>query len=404
MPEKLFDVYQGVEPFLFVSYAHADDAVVLADLQQLHQMGCRIWYDQGINPAEEWPRTISQRLIASKLVLLYLSARALASKWVPREIYLAVQKDKELLPVYLEPLQLPDDLEFQIGRVQALHRYALAPEAYFQQLTARLRQDVLRDAPDPRGLSEEQRYAMLLHELALGVEIQKSMLPGEVPSVPGYSFWAMMESARGMGGDLYDFHTLPGDEILVMVADVSGKGIPAAVGMTALAGMITVALEVFAADLTGLVKAINRAFCRRMYASMFATLLAVTLDPRTHRVRVLNAGHPPGLIRRRDGTLAELVPQKQSGAPLGIFPDAVYEVVTAELGPGDAVFITSDGMTEAMNTRHELYGRERLLELLARTESQATMLGEAVLADMKAFTGGALQDDTTVVCFARDPA
>jgi serine phosphatase RsbU (regulator of sigma subunit) len=406
MAGQSLDVYQGAEPFLFVSYAHADDAVVFPDMLRLHQAGCRIWYDKGINPAEEWPRVISQRLIASKLVLVYLSPRSLASKWVPREIRLADHHNKELLPVYLEPLQLPDDLELQIGHVQALHRHTLSPDEYFQQLSGRLRKDIMREVPDLRQKSEEEHRARLLNELAMAAEVQKSMLPETVPSVPGYSFWATMEPAYGTtaGGDLYDFQTLPTGEILVLVADVSGKGIPAAVGMTALAGIITMAQEGVAADLAALIQAVNRAYCRRMNrTNMFATLLAVALDPRTHRLRVVSAGHGPSLIRRRQGTVQELVPQKQGGLPLGILEDSDYETGTAELGPGDAVFISSDGIGESMSPRRELYA-PRLPELLARTEPEAAKLGEAALADVKAFTGGVLQDDTTVVCFSRNLA
>src|SRR5262249_598620 len=159
-------------PFLFASYAHADDAVVFPELLRLHETGYRIWYDEGINPAEEWPRSISQALITSKLVMVYLSPRALASKWVLPQIRPAVRRETDLLPVYLEPVELPDELEFQIGQVQAIHRYALSAEAFFQQLTRRLDK-----IPDISRRVKEDIGERIWRDMKAAAQVQKSMLP-----------------------------------------------------------------------------------------------------------------------------------------------------------------------------------------------------------------------------------
>jgi serine phosphatase RsbU (regulator of sigma subunit) len=399
MSHKALPAYQGVEPFLFVSYAHADDALVLPEVRRLQEAGYRVWYDEGINPAEEWPRSISQALLTSKLVLAYLSPQALASKWVLREIGLAVRKEKELLPIYLEPVELPDDLELQIGHVQALHRYKREPDAYFQHLTQQLER-----IPDIRVGVQEKRGEWIQSQLQAVADVQKSMLPQELPSVPGYSFWAALEPFAGFaGGDLYDFHVLPTGEVLVLVADVTGKGISAAVGMGALTGIITAAVEWDGADLPALVKRINRAFGRRMSEDRIATLLAVALDPKTHRLRAVSAGHGPALIRRQDGPVEDLVPHGQGGPPLSIyFEQTNYQTVTAELKPGDCLVITTDGITEAFSERRDMYGVERLRDLVARTGPDASQLGQTILADAKRFSGRQdLWDDATVVCLSR---
>ncbi len=179
------------------------------------------------------------------------------------KIGLAIRQDKDLLPIYLEPLQLPDELDFQIGHVQAIHRYALSPEALFQQITRRLDK-----IPDISRRPRDDIRERIWHDVQIAALVQKSMLPQALPSIPGYSFWAKMEPfAETVGGDLYDFHALPSGELLVLVSDVVGHGICASLGMAALAGIITIAVDTFGADMAGMTRAINRAYWRRMQRS-----------------------------------------------------------------------------------------------------------------------------------------
>jgi len=242
-------------------------------------------------------------------------------------------------------------------------------------------------------------------EFELAAEVQRSMLPDTVPTASGYSFWAWWQPWSHVGGDIYDFHTLPSGEIIMLVGDVAGKGLAAALGMASLAGMVPLALEQTGADLTRFASALNRSFFRwASRANMFATLLAAALDPVAHQLGVLSAGHGSGLIRRKDGTLEDLYPIEQTGLPLGVSGESSYEAVRFEMNPGDAVVITSDGVMNAVNATGEEYGIPRLKEVLACTEPHAGRLGEAVLAGVNAFTGGRqMEDDVVVVCFAREP-
>jgi sigma-B regulation protein RsbU (phosphoserine phosphatase) len=167
--------------------------------------------------------------------------------------------------------------------------------------------------------------------------------------------------------------------------------------------MITMALESCGADLVGVMQAINRAYCRRLGSmGSFATLLAAVLNPARHRVRAVNAGHAPALIRAQ-GNVRDLVPRQQMGMPLGVYEQVDYEEVATELGVGDAVFVASDAVPDALSPRHELYGLDRLEGMLAAAEASATDVGRAALADLKAFIGtGVMPDDLTAVCFVRD--
>lgn len=236
-------------------------------------------------------------------------------------------------------------------------------------------------------------------DMELAAEAQRSMLPQTLPVVPGYSFWVYWKPAHTVGGDMYGFHTLPTGEILLLVADVAGKGLVAALGMASLVAMVPLALEQAGADLPRFLDVLNRTW---RCDGRFVALVAVALDPVAHRLRVANAFHPTGLICRYDGTLENLCPREEAGTPLGVFEGFTYTSQVFEMLSGDAIVIASDGVTNAVNATAEEYGTSRLTQVLGRTEPQAKSLGEAVLVDVNAFTGElGFQDDVVIVCCSR---
>jgi sigma-B regulation protein RsbU (phosphoserine phosphatase) len=245
--------------------------------------------------------------------------------------------------------------------------------------------------------------AKLGRELELAAKVQRSMLPGAVPEVPEYSFWVSWEPAWPVGGDLYYFSTFPTGEILVLAADVAGKGVGAAMGMAALAGAVPVLLDETGTNLTRLVSRLNKSVFRwASQVDRFVTLIAVVLDPVAHRLRIVDAAFG-GLIRRHDGTLDSLGGLDNAAGALGVVNEFTYRVAESHLGAGDAVVLASDGIINATNANGEVYGPSRLHQVLARTQPDATRLGEVVRASVKDFTGGLRSaDDTTIVCFARD--
>jgi sigma-B regulation protein RsbU (phosphoserine phosphatase) len=243
-------------------------------------------------------------------------------------------------------------------------------------------------------------------ELSLAADVQRSMLPETVPAVTGYSFWVRWEPALPVGGDLYDFQTLSTGEILVVVADVAGMGLAAAMGMASLAGMIPLALERTGPDLIRLVSELNRNITRwAARVDRFVSLVAVALDPAKHRLKVVNAAsHGHAVICRSPGRIDRLCPEGQADLPLGIMDGLSYRELQVELRAGDSVIITSDGITNARNAKGEEFGALRFNEILARTDRSPAKLGEAVLANAKAFADGlGLRDDVVIVCFGRDP-
>jgi hypothetical protein len=126
--------YRGPEPYLFVSYAHRDAAAVYAEVARLHGLGYRLWYDEGIEPGQEWPEAIAAALGGCAFFLVFLSPRAVASRNVRNEIYFALEEDKPFLAVHLEPTELTGGMRLQIGSLQAILKHALPEEHYQRRL------------------------------------------------------------------------------------------------------------------------------------------------------------------------------------------------------------------------------------------------------------------------------
>ncbi len=190
------------------------------------------------------------------------------------------------------------------------------------------------------------------HDLLLAGQVQRGIMP-RVPEIPGYEFFAHYQPVYPVGGDYYDFVRLPGDRLAIVVGDVAGKGIPAAMLMAQFAAetrhhvRLADALEAAAAALNGQL---------HEYAleELFVTLCLGVLELGPRRFSYCSAGHPPPLIRRADGRIEE--PGTDGcGVPLGILPDAEYRHVSLHLDPGDAVLLFSDGVTDALSTRGERY-------------------------------------------------
>jgi hypothetical protein len=140
-PEGLtppFEAFQGLEPFGFVSYAHRDAALVYPEIDRLHRMGYRLWYDEGICPGGEWPEEIGRALTQAAFFMVFISPRALASKNVRNEINMALAKDKPFLAIYLEETELSAGMELQIGSLQAILKHRLDETRFRRRLEGAL--------------------------------------------------------------------------------------------------------------------------------------------------------------------------------------------------------------------------------------------------------------------------
>lgn len=237
-------------------------------------------------------------------------------------------------------------------------------------------------------------------ELDAARRIMDRLLPAELPRIPGLALRAHLESCEEVAGDLYDVQRLPDGQVLLVVGDVAGKGLPAALIVAGLLPAIRVAVQ-DCRELDRLVTHVNDQLCGSTDAVRFATLFLAVLDPATGQLTWVNAGHNPPLLVLPDGTL---VPLLAAAPPVGMVTGLPFPVTRTEIPRGARLVCYSDGVTEAMDAAEEMYGEERLQAVLARGIGEDLEgFQRAVLADVDRFTGGAPQsDDVTLLIAERE--
>jgi sigma-B regulation protein RsbU (phosphoserine phosphatase) len=233
-------------------------------------------------------------------------------------------------------------------------------------------------------------------ELRLARDIQQRMLPRALPQLPGFEIGARILPAQEVGGDFYDLFPLDDGRVGLVVGDVCGKGVPAALYMALVSSLLR-AEAVRSATPDEALHQLNRHLNSRGAESLFVTLLYGVLDPRARTLDYVRAGHEYPLVWAADGALLP-VPRGRS-IPVGLLPDAVIERATIPLPPGVGVLFSSDGVSEAQSAGQELFGRERLLELIgAYAATPAQALCDQLLAALATFQGAAPQaDDITLL-------
>ncbi len=244
--------------------------------------------------------------------------------------------------------------------------------------------------------------AGLERDLKLARDVQKSFLPKSLPKVPGYEFYGHYEPAQEVGGDYYDFIPLIDGKWGVMIGDVAGKGVPAALMMAkvrAEARFCILTEESLAAAITKLNEHMEDAGT----IDRFVTFGAAVVDPRRHQVTFANAGHFPPRIYRKAKQAFELgMDNDLGGFPLGVVQGIPYEEVTVELEPGDVVFQFTDGVSEAVNKEGKEFTIEQATACLKDTPKNPKALVECLVNAVKQHAIGCKQfDDITVVAFGR---
>ena len=247
----------------------------------------------------------------------------------------------------------------------------------------------------------ESQGQRMERELQQARRIQMSLLPGAYPQLPGYDFAAAYESAREIGGDLYDFIDWPGDpaRIGLLIADVSGKGTAAALFMAHSRAMIRGAAQTQPGPGATLAVA-NVQIARDNHAMLFVSAFYAVLEATDGRLTFANAGHNLPLIRRADGRVEEVMSR---GMVLGIMDDMTYDEATAALAPDDILLLYTDGITEAMDAAGELFGKARLTAAVGQAApATARDLIDAILAAVRDYTGDTPPaDDLTIVTVKR---
>jgi serine phosphatase RsbU (regulator of sigma subunit) len=253
-------------------------------------------------------------------------------------------------------------------------------------------------------LHEEMlQQAQLKNEMDFAQAVQRHFLPKIPAQSQGYLFSAHYVAAGKVGGDYYDFVALPDGTQVVLLADVSGKGVPAALMMAKLSSMCGVALLSCPGSVADAMSAINREVCRASVGGAHVTLALCAINPTAHEVAFVNAGHPSPVICRADGKIAESAGNELCGLPLGVDKDAQYQTTSTTLAIGESVLLFSDGITEATNSAGQSYSHEGLCEFLSMERgTPPARLGAALLADVRSHMGDSPQDDDiSLVVFQR---
>jgi phosphoserine phosphatase RsbU/P len=231
--------------------------------------------------------------------------------------------------------------------------------------------------------------------------VQRALLPRALPDLPGYAFHAHYAAAERVGGDYYDFVPRPSGRLAVLLGDVSGHGVAAALVMARFGALARACLEA-EDDPAAVVARLNGLVLRTAVPDSFVTLAAVVLDPTAHAAVVVSAGHPSPLLRRADGSIEQLVREDSYGFPLGIVTGQTYQLCRAALGPGEAILLFSDGVTDAMDLDGRPFRADGLRSVLATAGPSPRAVVEGVAAAVARHAAGADQhDDITMVCLAR---
>ncbi len=245
------------------------------------------------------------------------------------------------------------------------------------------------------------RERALETELKLAQEIQVVLLPSEPPQISGYEFFDYYAPAKYVGGDYYDYLPLEGNRLALVVGDVSGKGVPAALLMVKVASELEASLAT-EPDPVAVLNKVNRRFSHRNPDGAFVTMVLAVLDLSNHQMTIVNAGHLRPLLRRPDGSISE-IGDAEAGLPLGIAPSRSYVHSRLEIGVGDALVLISDGITEAHSAAHGQYGLRRLItQLTLPTFETAADMGRQIISDVDQFVGNHPQsDDRCLMCVRR---
>jgi sigma-B regulation protein RsbU (phosphoserine phosphatase) len=260
-------------------------------------------------------------------------------------------------------------------------------------LLATLRQEIA--AGRARRLEDEAER----RELSEALKIQQRLLPQQVPQIDGWELAVSWQPASGVGGDCFDTIRFGDTRLALTIADVVGKGIPAALLMSNLQAAVR-AFASEAIEPQALCQQVNRILCGNIAEGRFISFFYCVLDATAGVLTYTNAGHYLPMLVRADGSVERL---GIGGPVLGVLADADYEQAQVGLAPGDRIVLFTDGLTEARDTADREFGEERLQQAaVAHRACSAPALQARLTAEVAAFTGGHLHDDATLIILAAD--
>ena len=294
----------------------------------------------------------------------------------------------------VKPIDKLIDIAYKIGHGEDIQIKIEKPEE-FAQLAATF--DLM--TKDIKSITRER--ARINSELSVAKSIQTASLPSEFPPFPDrkeFDIFASMDAAKKVGGDFYDFFFIDENKFMFLIADVSGKGIPAALFMMKVKTLVN-NLSQIGYSPKQLFENINRQVCETNKQGFFVTMLACIIDVSNGKVSIVNCGHNPPLIKRLNEKYEFL--KLTPNIPLGAFEDAEFELYETMLAPGDLIYTYTDGVTESATADDEMYGEQRLYDCLnSIQETDPETIVKRVKDSILEYTNHALQsDDITMLVF-----
>lgn len=356
-PAETLQLAHLVAPDLILLDLRADQTLAMETIRQLHRLSPRMHFAMMVDASAKSPPADE----TSGLPLCYLN----------RDI--GEEEFKTVIQQIMESLKTG-------GRRQSVSRRSAA-----------------RAAPAmPR--SDEA----LTRELVMAGKVQADIMPAEPPVIPGWEIAATLNPARETSGDFYDFIPLTDRKWGIMVADVSDKGMGAALIMALSSSLIRTYASRFPTLPAVTMSSVNERILSDTRGSMFLTAFFGILEPHSGRLVYVNAGHPPGFLinlRRGRESIERLKP---TGMAMGISEKVHWSQKIARINPGDFLILYTDGITETQNAKDEFFGEERLLEVvLAQQGRSAEQIRDDLLAEINRFAAGAPRSDDIAVIVIR---
>lgn len=333
-------------------------------------------------PRHEMFYALVQALRTMLIILLSLGAL------IPILLYLSLNR------YVMKPINKLINIANKIGRGEDVKIKVEKPEEF-----AKLASTFDKMTTDIKTITKEQ--AKINSELSIAKAIQASSLPSEFPPFPDrkeFDIFASMEAAKEVGGDFYDFFFINKNKFMFLIADVSGKGVPAALFMMTVKTLINNHSQT-GSSAEGLIEVINKKICQTNKQGFFVTMLAGIVDTQTGKTNIINCGHNLPLIRRQNGAYEYM--QLSANVPLGIFEDAEFEIYETVLNPDDIIFTYTDGVTEATNETGELFGDDRLFDCINNIKKTSPQeIASEIKNTIKEYTASTPQsDDITMLIF-----
>jgi serine phosphatase RsbU (regulator of sigma subunit) len=247
-----------------------------------------------------------------------------------------------------------------------------------------------------RALAEQREAERrTAHELEIARQVQARLFPQTLPHADTLEYAGLCIQARQVGGDYYDFLNLGQERLGLVIGDIAGKGIAAALLMANLQANLRSQCAIALDQPQRFLRSVNQLFCANSLDSAYATLFFAEYDDRARRLRYANCGHLSGLLLRRDGALERL---ESTTTVLGLFEDWDCEIGERALGGGDLLVLYTDGVTEAFNDAGQEFGEERLVESLRACRGEACQgMLESVVDGVRRFSPHEQHDDITLI-------